>query len=413
MLAAVLVLAGCSQALPEAPGELIASDKQRVAQPDVSTEDLASLAAANTDFGVALYRQVAKPGENVFFSPFSVTQAFSMVYAGARGNTEQQMRQALRFPLAQEQLHPAMNALDLVLQSRAEPKPEQKGKPPEFRVVNATWGQKGFVFEPDYLDVLALHYGAGLRAVDFQRDTETLRTQINDWVAGQTEDRIQDLLPKGFVTPDTRLVLVNALYFKGEWAHPFEPKRTASATFHLLDGGQKDVKMMERMGALARMQGDGFKGLALPYVGKAFRMVIIVPDSGRFEEVEARLSAPFLDTVRQQLRNDEVVLRLPKFQVESGFALPDAMKALGMVDAFNDSADLSGISSQGNLVISGAQHKAFLAVDELGTEAAAATGIGVVDTSVPPTITVDRPFLFLIEDVETKSVLFLGRLVTP
>jgi serpin B len=413
LLAAVLALAGCSQELPDAPGELIASDKQRVTEPDVSAEDLASIAAANTDFGVALYRQVAKPGENFFFSPFSISQAFSMVYAGARGNTEQQMQQALHFTLPQERLHPAMNALDLVLQRPVKPKPGQKGSPPTFRLVNGTWGQQGFAFEPRYLDTLALHYGAGVRAVDFQSDAEALRTQINDWVAGQTEDRIKNLLPSGFVTSDTRLVLVNALYFKGSWANQFEPTRTRSATFHQLDGSETQAQMMEREGALASMRGDGFMALALPYVGDASRMLLIVPDSGRFSEVEARLSASFLDGIRQGLNNTDAVLRLPKFQVEAGFALPDAMKALGMVDAFNESADLSGISTQANLYITGAQHKAFVAVDETGTEAAAATGVGVGDESIPPLVTVDRPFLFLIEDVETKSVLFLGRLLKP
>jgi serpin B len=356
---------------------------------------------------------VAKPGENVFFSPFSITQAFSMVYAGARGNTEQQMQQTLRFPLSQEQLHPTMNALDLALQSRAEPKPGQKGASPEFRVVNATWGQRGFTFEPTYLDVLALHYGAGVRAADFQREAEALRQQINAWVEGQTQERIKDLLPDNSVTADTRLVLVNALYFKGSWATPFDSSRTHRATFHLLDGDGEEVQMMERQFSPPRMRGEGFQALALPYVGSSFRMLLIVPDAGRFEEVEARLSAPFLDTVRQELKNSELVLQLPKFQVEMDLPLPEAMSALGMTDVFTERADLSGISTHEHLLITSAQHKAFVAVDEKGTEAAAATGIGVGTVSLPPTFAVNRPFLFLIEDVETKSVLFLGRLMKP
>jgi serpin B len=413
LLAALLSLAGCAQELPEAPGEFITSDKQRITQPTASTEDLASLASANTEFGVAMYRQIAKPGENLFFSPFSITQAFSMVYAGARGETERQMQQALRFTLPQERLHPAMNALDLALQSRAVPKPGQQGASPEFRVVNATWGQRGFTFEPAYLDVLAEQYGAGMRTADFQREAETLREQINAWVEGQTQERIKDLLPERSVTGDTRLVLVNALYFKGAWAAPFEPSLTRSANFNLLGGDDKEVQMMERQLTLPRMRGDGFHALALPYVGSSFRMLLIVPDEGSFEEIDARLSAHFLDTVRQDLKNNEVVLKLPRFQVETDIPLPDVMSALGMTDAFSERADLSGISTQEHLMITGAQHKAFIAVDEKGTEAAAATGIGVGTVSLPPTFAVDRPFLFVIEDMETKSVLFLGRLMEP
>jgi serpin B len=413
VLATVLALAGCSQEFPDAPGELIASDKQRVTQPNVSTEDLASLASANTDFGVALYRQATRPGENLFFSPFSITQAFSMVYAGARGNTEQQMQQALRFSLPQERLHPAMNALDLALQSRTEPKPGQDGAPPEFNLVNATWGQRGFTFEPDYLDVLALHYGAGMRTADFQREANALRSQINAWVEGQTRERIKDLLPEGSVTADTRLVLVNALYFKGSWSTPFDSSLTRSGTFHRLDGGGEQVDLMERQLVVPYMKGDGFQSLALSYVGKDFRMVVIVPDAGRFEEVEARFSASFLDTVREQMKNNDIVLRLPRFQVETDLPLHESLSALGMRDVFTSDADLSGISTQEHLQITAARHKAFVAVDEKGTEAAAATGIGVGTTSVPPAVTVDRPFLFLIEDTGTKSVLFLGRLMNP
>ena len=413
VLAAVLALAGCSQEIAEAPGELIASDKQRATEPDVSAGDMTALASANTDFGVALYRQVAKPGENLFFSPFSITQAFSMVYAGARGNTEQQMRQALHFTLPPEQLHPAMNALDLTLQRRNELEPGQKGTPPELRIVNATWGQQGYAFEPAYLDTLAVHYGAGVRAVDFKSEADTIRNQINAWVESQTNDLIKDLLPPGTVTSNTRLMLVNALYFKGQWTQPFEPRLTKDSPFHLLDGSQKSIKMMGRDGTFPLMRGEGFQAFALPYIGEKLRMLVVVPDTGRFEDIEARLSADFLATVRQQLQKEERILQFPKFQLDSGFALRPALEALGMVDAFNDNADLSGISTQEHLRITAAQHKAFVIVNESGTEAGAATGVGVGDDAVPEPLIVNRPFLFVIEDTETKAVLFLGRLMKP
>jgi len=416
VLAAALALAGCSQSTteaPEAPGVLIASDKERIAQPNVSAEDLTALASANTDFGAALYRQVARPGQNLFFSPFSISQGFSMVYPGARGNTEQQMREALRFTLPQERLHPAMNALDLALQRPVEPQPGQQGTPPELRVVNATWGQQGYDFEPAYLDTLALHYGAGMRAVDFKTEPESIREQINEWVAAMTNERIKGLLPEGTVKSETRLMLVNALYFKGAWASPFNPSATRSASFHLLDGGQSPVSMMERRMVFPYMKGDGFQAIALPYVGNATRMLLIVPDAGRFGEVEARLSASFLESVRQKQQNTDLNLQLPKFQVETAIDLPGVMGALGMTDAFSSRADLSGITTAEQLFLGVAKHKAFVAVDEKGTEAAAATAIGAEPVSLPRTFTVDRPFLFLIEDTETKTVLFLGRLMKP
>ncbi|HEX8705035.1 MAG TPA: serpin family protein [Myxococcaceae bacterium] len=413
VLGAVLALAGCSQAPAEAPGELIASDKQRVAEPNVSSGDMAELASANTDFGVALYRQVAKPGENLFLSPFSISQAFAMVYPGARGNTELQMQQALRFTLPQDRLHPAMNSLDLALQSRNTLAPGQKGTPPELRIVNGTWGQKGYAFEPAYLDTLALHYGAGMRAVDFKAEANSIREQINTWVEDQTQQRIKDLLPEGTVNTDTRLVLANAIYFKGLWTQPFQAGQTKDAPFHLLDGSQENVQMMERKGPVPTLQGEGFQALALPYMGDALRMLIIVPDEGRFEELEARLSAPFLDTLRLELKSEERILKFPKFQVDAEFSLKQSLQALGMVDAFTDSADFTGITTEERLLLTAAQHKAFVAVDEKGTEAAAATGVVAGDESAPPLLVVDRPFLFLIEDTETKAVLFLGRLVNP
>jgi serpin B len=417
VLVLLLGMTGCSDDIEypkttEAPGELIASGVQRTTNPGASAEDVASVVAGNTDLGVALYRKIARSGENLFFSPLSISQAFAMVYVGARGRTETQMQQALRFSLPQEQLHPAMNALDLALHGRAAQVQDGK-EPPEVRVVNATWGQQGYPFEPGFLDVLARHYGAGVRAVDFTREPEALRAQINGWVAGQTNDRIQDLLPKGSVESDSRFVLTNALYFKGAWAGPFEPQATRSRTFRLLGGDTQQVQMMSRQGLVPHMQGDGFQALALPYVGQAFRMLIVVPDNGRFAEVESRLSAEFLDGVRAALVNQDVTLSLPRFQAETDFPVGGPLKELGMEDAFSDDADFSGITQADRLSITGAFHKAFVSVDEKGTEAAAATGIVGGTVSVPPPLVVDRPFLFLIEDVETKAVLFLGRIVKP
>jgi serpin B len=422
-VAAVLVLAGCASSPPPdlqdppeevaAPGELITSDKPRVTAPSVPGSDFAALVAGNTDLGASLYRRLAKPGENLFFSPLSISQGFAMVYAGARGNTEAQMAQALHFSLPQARLHPAMNALDAALQSHAGVTGGDQGTAPTFRAVNAAWGQRGLTFEPAFLDVLAQHYGSGMRAVDFSAEPDTLRQRINTWVEGQTAGRIEDLLPEGTVKSDTRLVLTNALYFKGAWRAPFDPAATQAAPFRTLEGGTRQVQMMRGSVMVPLMKGDGFDAVALPYVGRAFRMLAIVPHEGRFAEVESRLSAGFLDGVRAGLKDSYVGLRFPRFEVKQEFPLAEPLRALGMVDAFSDRADFSGLTRQEALMLQFAQHQAFVSVDEQGTEAAAATGIGAGPVSLPEPFVVDRPFLFLIEDVETKGVLFLGRVVSP
>ncbi|WP_164014652.1 serpin family protein [Pyxidicoccus trucidator] len=396
-----------------APGELVASDKERVAAPVVSDADFASLIQGNTDFGVAMYRQVEKPGENVVLSPLSLTRAFSMVYAGARGDTASQMAQALGFALPPERLHPALNRLDLALQAQAGQAHGDTGTAPTFRAVNALWSQKGYSLETPYLDVLAEHHGAGLRALDIAADPDGVRRSINAWVSGETGGRIQDLIPEGEVRADTRLVLANALYFKGAWRAPFMPQMTRPETFHGLGGATATVPMMSTSWVFPVAAGDGYDAVALPYVGRAFRMLIVVPDANRFQEVEQRLSATFLDTVRANLRDAHVMLHLPRFEVKQSLPIVDALRARGMVDAFNAQADLSGITRQERLMLTGAQHQTFVAVDEGGTEAAAATAIEGVPVSLPPEFRVDRPFFFVIEEVATKSVLFLGRIVKP
>jgi serpin B len=408
-LIATLGLAGCSS--DEPPGERIASDKTRVTKPNVPAEDFAALVTGNTDFAASMYRRISKPGENLLFSPFSVSQALAMVYAGARGDTESQMAQALRFTLPQERLHPAVNALDLALHAHAKARVEGGGSPPTLRVVNAAWGQQGFAFEPPFLDVLALYYGTGMYAVDFQTKSTSIREDINTWIEQQTAGRIEDLLPADLVRPDTRLLLANALYFKGAWQQPFHG--THEAPFHTLEGGTRQVQMMSASTSVPFLDSEDFEAVALPYAGKAFRMLVIVPEQGRFAQVESRLSADFLEDVRAGLSDRHLALGFPRFEVTQEFPLVEPLEALGMVEAFTESADLSGMSQQAALMISGVQHEAFISVNEWGTEAAAATAVGAVVVSAPPPYVVDRPFLFLIEDVETKSVLFLGRVVNP
>ncbi len=418
-LFAALTLAGCSQELegteggPPAPGELVASDKPRRGAQGVPSPDIAELTAGSAELGVDLYRKVAQPGRNLFLSPFSISKALAMMYAGARGSSEEQMKQTLHFTLPQERLHAAMNALDLELNKPTGLEESQKGSPPQFRSVNAAWGQEGLTFEPAYLDVLAQYYGSGLRMVDFRSQPDSIRAQINEWVEAQTNKRIQDLVPPDAVTPDTRLMLVNALYFKGGWQFPFDEQRTQGAPFQLLEGGTQQVDMMNGDATLYHAQADGFEAVGLPYGTGKFRMLVIVPHSGRFAEIESRLSAAFLNEVRGSLQMRYLRLGFPKFQFDQGFSLSRVLMELGMVAPFSEGADLTGVTAEADLRISHVEHKSFVAVNEWGTEAAAATAVGAVDVSLPEPFTVNRPFVFLIEEVQTGAVLFLGRVVRP
>jgi serpin B len=260
--------------------------------------------------------------------------------------------------------------------------------------------------------VLARQYGAGLRAVDFTANPEGLRQDINAWVEGQTHGRIQELVGRGGVDAATRLVLVNALDFQGAWAQPFSTNGTRALPFHPLEGSAREVRMMSG-GSGARMTGEGFSALALSYVGEDFRMLLVVPDAGRFAEVEARLSTRFLEDVRSRLRGASLDVNLPRFQVDSSLPLVPTLRALGMKDAFTSVADFSGMSRTDALEISSVHHKGFVAVDEAGTVASAATEVSVGTPSIPEPFLVDRPFFFTLEHVKTGSVLFLGRVISP
>ncbi|HSW58234.1 MAG TPA: serpin family protein, partial [Dehalococcoidales bacterium] len=287
-----------------------------------------------------------------------------------------------------------------------------------LNVVNAIWGQKGFQFTREYLDLLALNYGAGMRIVDYQTAPEPARQAINQWVADQTEDRIKDLLPQGSITNLTRLVLTNAIYFNAAWATQFDKASTRQGQFTLLNGEKVSLPMMNQFAKNYRYaEGDGYQAIELPYDGRELSMVILLPRSGQYTNFESRLDNTRLNSILAQMRNAAVDLSLPKFEIETELNLNDHLKKLGMTDAFEFSkADLSGMNGNKELFISDVVHKAFVAVDEAGTEAAAATGVVVGVTSMPTDIKqfiVDRPFIFLIKDNPTGTVLFLGRILNP
>jgi serpin B len=392
------------------------SKKQRELSPGSSDEELAELVGGNSAFALDLYHQLTDGGDNLFYSPYSISLALAMTYAGARGDTEQEMAESLHFLLPQERLHPAFNGLDLELARRGEGAVGKDGEGFRLNIVNAIWGQKGYALLPDFLDVLAANYGAGLRVVDFMTAAEEARVTINEWVSDETEGRIEDLIPQGVLDALTRLVLTNAIYFNAAWSEPFEPSLTEDGPFYLLDDSEVMAPMMRQTTSLGYTRESGYTAVELPYSGGEISMVLVVPDAGEFEAFESGLNADQLSSIMEGLERREVALSMPRFEMESEFSLNQALAAMGMGGAFTTAADFSGMTDPSELFISDVIHKAFVSVDEAGTEAAAATAVVMRLSAMPAEpveVTVDRPFVFLIRDIQTGAILFVGRILNP
>lgn len=410
------LLSACGS--PSAPAAGVAkSERQRQFSPDSSQSDMLALVDGNNDFALDLYQALRTKEGNLFYSPFSISLALGMTYAGARGKTEAQMSDVLHFDLPQERLHPAFNALDLQLteQWKAASKDEQ---PLQLNIANAVWAQQDYPFLDEFLDTLALNYGAGVRLADFVNKSESVRKEINSWVSDRTNEKIKDLIPQGVLDAMTRMVLVNAIYFKADWQTQFDPNSTYKAPFTLPDGTQVQVDMMmEGMHGLPFTHGDGYQVVELPYEGGTAAMDILIPDVGNFQSFESEMDAQFLAAILNNLQPTSIELGLPKFTYTSQFSLSDPLTAMGMNTAFDPGqADFSGMTGTRDLYISEVIHKAFVAVDEDGTEAAAATAV-IMELSAAPMfdvrLIIDRPFIFLIRDLPSGQILFLGRVLNP
>jgi serpin B len=410
----ILPLMGCGQTA--VGGELLKSDKERITSPDVDLGEQALLVEGNRAFAFDLYQALREQEGNLFYSPHSISVALAMTYAGARGQTAEQMAATLQFLLEQERLHPAFNWLDAELASRGEGAEGKDDDGFRLNIVNAIWGQKDYGFLHAFLDVLAENYGAGLRILDFMNETEESRLTINDWVSDQTEERIRDLIPEGVITPLTRLVLTNAIYFNAAWEYPFDEDVTADGDFYLLDGGQVIVPMMKQTEVFGYAEGDGYQAVELLYDGDELSMVIMLPDDGQFEAFEEGLQADQVSDIIGGLQPAAAALTMPRFEFDSEFSLTGTLAAMGMPIAFSGAADFSGMTGSPDLAITEVIHKAFVSLDEAGTEAAAATAVIMDESETPgePTeVTIDRPFIFLIRDIETGAILFVGRVLDP
>ena len=395
------------------------------AETSANEAEASDLVRDNSAFAFDLYRTLSARDGNLFYSPYSISIALGMTYAGARGETERQMADTLHFDLPQTTLHTAFNTLYLDLESRSGGAKDNDPSAFRLNIANALWGQRGYRFRDEFTTVIAENYGTEVQPTDFVGQPEESRIRINDWVASETEDRITDLIPSGtFEDRPPALVLTNAIYFNAAWVRKFKAMLRPT-DFHRIEGDVVALPMMKRTGEGRYASGVGYQAVEMQYMFARMSMTILLPDQGTFEAFEDSLDDELVARVIEDLETREVVLTMPKFEFQSEFDLVDTLKAMGMTDAFDStSADFSGMGGRSCLAgdirclfLSGVIHKAVVSVDEEGTEAAAATGMIVFLSSrepgLPVEVTVDRPFIFLIRDGATGTILFVGRVLDP
>jgi serpin B len=399
---------------------LLKSDRARNLSPVVTASALQALADGNSAFAWNLYQQLIKDEKgNLFFSPYSLSLALAMAYAGAKGDTAKQMADTLHFTLSQDKLAEAFNYVGLELAKRALMKDlaGKDGHGFRLNVVDDAWGQKDYTFLAGYLDILAENYGAGLRTLDFAKNPEGSRQTINQYISDMTEGRIKDLIPPGGILPFTVLVLTNAIYFNAAWLYPFSETATNDGSFNLADGSKVTVPMMRIGEDFKYYNGNGYQAVELPYVGNALAMDIILPDAGKFTSIEGSLNSQLVQDMTTKLSLTDVRLTMPKFEYSSSFQLGKTLSDMGMPLALSSGADFSGIDGKRDLWIGAVIHKSFVSVDEAGTEAAAASAVMILGAAPnqpkPVELTVDHPFIFLIRDIPTGAILFIGRVMNP
>jgi serpin B len=376
------------------------------------TTQTKTLVEGNTAFALDLYARFSGTPGNLFFSPYSISTCLAMTYAGARGVTDMQMARVLRFGQGQAAVHSSFGELQQQLNG------SEKEKGIQLDLANALWTERGEAFLPAFLKIAADDYQADVKEADFETGANALRLEINRWVARKTQDKIRDILSPGDVSSDTRLVLANAIYFKGAWARPFETNATSEQAFHISTTNQAETLLMVHVDNVKYTENNDFQAVELPYSGNNLSMLILLPRQiDALGQIEKQLSPTFLDSLLARLKKQKVKIFLPRFKLGSRYRLERALAKMGMPDAFSpEKADFSGLNGARSLYIDLVIHKAWVEVTEAGTEAAAATVVAMVAgaaPSAPPLFRADHPFIFLIRDTRSGSILFLGRITDP
>jgi serpin B len=386
-----------------------------VKQQENTVMDVSGIVEGGSQFALDLYQQLRTEEGNLFFSPSSISTALAMTYAGAAGQTEAEMAKTLHFQMPEDQLHDGMRALQAFWIT-----PDKK-KGIRLNLANRLWGQESYEFLPEFLRLTRDNYGAELARLNFS-ESEGARQTINGWVEEQTESKITDLLPVGVLSSDTKLVLTNAVYFHGIWADPFEKEATKDEDFYLTVTDKVPVPMMNRLDEFRYGAIDDLQILELPYGDGSLSMVVLLPkEVDGLADLEAKLTIQNLQRWTESAQGErEVKVQLPKFKTTSQFQMSSTLRAMGMKSAFDATADFSGMTGGKDLFISAVIHKAFVDVNEEGTEAAAATGVMMETESAlieeqkePPVFRADHPFVFMIQDNRNQAILFLGRITNP
>lgn len=387
-------------------------DSESQAKIRMLPSDVATIVDGNNRFAIDLYQHLSQTKGNLFFSPYSLSTALAMTYAGAAGKTGEEMAQLLHFRLPSTTIHYAFSQLANLVFSENYPGYKLK-------IANRLWGEKNYSFLPSFIRLTEEYYGAALAELDFQNQPDQARETINQWVAEITEENIQDLIAEGVLTNSTRLVLTNAIYFEGSWLSPFAGENTEESLFTTESGQQVTVPMMYQKNRFWYGSYDGVKVLRLFYVDYKLSMVILLPDTReKLTQLEQNLSLEKLQSLLNCAEQEYMVeLWLPKFKLNAEFDLKETLSQMGMATAFSsEAANFAGMNgSPHDLYLSTVVHKAFLNVNEAGTEAGGASGVIAASRSTAPetTFRADRPFIFLIQDSESDSILFIGRLMNP
>lgn len=376
--------------------------------------NLQTVVKGNSIFGFDLYQKLKENKGNLFFSPYSISTALAMAYAGARGQTEKEMAQVLRFPLEREPLHSSFSKLRTELNAI-----QNKGHI-KLSIANSLWAQEGYHFLNTFFDLNKKHYGAGLNFVNFSTKTEAARITINTWVENETQQKIKELIKQGMLGSLTRLVLCNAIYFKGDWLSQFDKKRTTDADFYISKDKITRVPLMSQKSKFKFKDFGNFSAIELLYEGNDLSMIIFLPKEvyGLVDFEQSLIDdnvKSWIDELSKSHKR-EILVSLPKFKTTCEFQLAKILAEMGMPSAFSlPPADFSGMTGKKDFYIGAVIHKAFVDVNEEGTEAAAATAVVMRKVGViqPLTFRVDHPFVFLIRENQTGSILFIGRIIDP
>ena len=391
-------------------------------------QELGELVSGQNGFVADFYRHLAGEEDgNLFYSPYSLYTALAVVYAGADGNTAAQFSEVMNIGAPPDRFHRNMNSLDLtLLNDSVKPNAgsdEGQGSRPTLAVANGLWIHEGLEVGPSFIDTVTSNYDTGLQQLDFQESPEGAAKTINQWIEEATQGKIKEAVSRKSITDDTVLMVTNAVYFKGDWEDPFEETDTSDLPFYLLDGRAALVPLMYQSNEYSYHIGDEYQAVSLPYVGNNFELLVVMPEEGTFEAFEESLTGESLHNIASHMDRGRVYLHLPRFKLEYDFSARDGLESLGLTDAFYpQSANFQPLVSRPsdlpleNLWIEDAIQKAFVEVNEEGTEAAASTALAVGSASIPPPpveITIDRPFIFLLRHSDTGAILFMGRVLNP